>query len=162
LFSFLPELPFALSFRTMTGFLFSDFDDNFMIPSRAIDRVDRSYLLCVIMMSATASGNLSLSFSTTSTMADIQALLTALDVFTRAPDKVSLEKANAWLQDFQHSVITLSPWPPTTTSDSPPSACSHSLRRGRPVTSFYDRQMHPPLQSYLQLKHSGQRSASLC
>lgn len=94
-------------------------------------------------------------------MADIQALLTALDVFTRAPDKLSLEKANAWLQDFQHSVNTLSPWPPTTTSDSPPSACSHSLRRGRPVTSFYDRQMHPPLQSYLQLKHSGQRSASL-
>ena len=42
-------------------------------------------------------------------MADIQALLAALDVFTRAPDKASLEKANAWLQDFQHSVITLSP-----------------------------------------------------
>ncbi|KAI9445107.1 ARM repeat-containing protein [Lactarius indigo] len=36
-------------------------------------------------------------------MADIQALLAALDVFTRAPDKASLEKANAWLQDFQHS-----------------------------------------------------------
>ncbi|KAI0307897.1 armadillo-type protein [Multifurca ochricompacta] len=36
-------------------------------------------------------------------MADIQALLTALDVFSRAPDKASLEKANAWLQDFQHS-----------------------------------------------------------
>ncbi len=49
--------------------------------------------------------------STTSTMADIQALLTALDVFTRAPDKASLEKANTWLQDFQHSVNTLSPWP---------------------------------------------------
>ena len=49
---------------------------------------------------------------TTSTMADIQALLAALDVFTRAPDKASLEKANAWLQDFQHSVNTLSPWPP--------------------------------------------------
>ncbi len=44
-------------------------------------------------------------------MADIQALLTALDVFTRAPDKASLEKANTWLQDFQHSVNTLSPWP---------------------------------------------------
>jgi transportin-3 len=44
-------------------------------------------------------------------MADIQDLLTALDVFTRAPDKASLEKANAWLQDFQHSVNTLSPWP---------------------------------------------------
>ncbi|THH18937.1 hypothetical protein EW146_g2139 [Bondarzewia mesenterica] len=36
-------------------------------------------------------------------MADIQALLSALDVFSRAPDKASLEKANAWLQDFQHS-----------------------------------------------------------
>ncbi|KAI0274761.1 ARM repeat-containing protein [Gloeopeniophorella convolvens] len=36
-------------------------------------------------------------------MADLQALLAALDVFTRAPDKASLEKANAWLQDFQHS-----------------------------------------------------------
>jgi hypothetical protein len=42
-------------------------------------------------------------------MADIQALLAALDVFTRAPDKASLEKANAWLQDFQHSVNTISP-----------------------------------------------------
>ncbi|ETW87387.1 hypothetical protein HETIRDRAFT_431738 [Heterobasidion irregulare TC 32-1] len=36
-------------------------------------------------------------------MADIQALLAALDVFSRAPDKPSLDKANAWLQDFQHS-----------------------------------------------------------
>ncbi|KAI0053348.1 ARM repeat-containing protein [Auriscalpium vulgare] len=36
-------------------------------------------------------------------MSDIQALLSALDVFSRAPDRVSLEKANAWLQDFQHS-----------------------------------------------------------
>jgi hypothetical protein len=42
------------------------------------------------------------------TMADIQAVLAALDIFTRAPDKDSLEKANSWLQDFQHSVITLS------------------------------------------------------
>ena len=46
------------------------------------------------------------------TMADIQALLAALDVFTRAPDKASLNEANAWLQDFQHSVITLSPVDP--------------------------------------------------
>jgi transportin-3 len=38
-------------------------------------------------------------------MADIQALLSALDVFSRAPDKESLERANSWLQDFQHSVI---------------------------------------------------------
>ncbi|KIL70937.1 hypothetical protein M378DRAFT_66491 [Amanita muscaria Koide BX008] len=36
-------------------------------------------------------------------MSDIQALLSAIDVFSRAPDKTSLETANAWLQDFQHS-----------------------------------------------------------
>lgn len=42
-------------------------------------------------------------------MADLQGLLSALDVFSRAPDRDALEKANSWLQDFQHSVTTLSP-----------------------------------------------------
>ena len=42
-------------------------------------------------------------------MADIPALLAALDVFTRAPDRAAIEKANHWLQDFQHSVNTVSP-----------------------------------------------------
>ena len=37
-------------------------------------------------------------------MDNVQPLLSALDVFTRAPDKTSLENANAWLQEFQHSV----------------------------------------------------------
>lgn len=37
-------------------------------------------------------------------MADITALLDALNVFSSAPDKTSIAKANAWLQDFQHSV----------------------------------------------------------
>src|SRR5260221_1459367 len=37
-------------------------------------------------------------------MADIQALLSALDVFSRAPEKASIDRANSWLQDFQHSV----------------------------------------------------------
>ncbi|KAJ3779117.1 armadillo-type protein [Lentinula raphanica] len=53
-------------------------------------------------------------------MADISALLAALDVFTRTPDKASLDKANNWLQDFQHSpeawstcnVLLLSPEAP--------------------------------------------------
>ncbi|KAJ7634215.1 armadillo-type protein [Mycena polygramma] len=36
-------------------------------------------------------------------MADVQAVLSALDVFSRAPDKASLSQANTWLQDFQHS-----------------------------------------------------------
>ncbi|KAF9076184.1 armadillo-type protein [Rhodocollybia butyracea] len=36
-------------------------------------------------------------------MADIPALLAALDVFAQAPDKTSLDKANNWLQEFQHS-----------------------------------------------------------
>ncbi|KAJ3553023.1 hypothetical protein NM688_g3839 [Phlebia brevispora] len=36
-------------------------------------------------------------------MAGVQAVLSALDVFSRTPDKVALENANSWLQDFQHS-----------------------------------------------------------
>ncbi|KAF5337203.1 hypothetical protein D9611_003114 [Ephemerocybe angulata] len=36
-------------------------------------------------------------------MADIQSLISALDVFGRATDKASLDSANSWLQDFQHS-----------------------------------------------------------
>ncbi|KAK0478249.1 armadillo-type protein [Armillaria novae-zelandiae] len=56
-------------------------------------------------------------------MDNIQPLLSVLDVFTRAPDKISLENANTWLQDFQHSseawatsnVLLLSP-------DAPPAA----------------------------------------
>lgn len=39
-------------------------------------------------------------------MAGVQAVLSALDVFSRAPDKLALENANIWLQDFQHSVNT--------------------------------------------------------
>lgn len=42
-------------------------------------------------------------------MADIQALLSALEVFNGAPDKAAIERANSWLQDFQHSVNCLSP-----------------------------------------------------
>ena len=36
--------------------------------------------------------------------ANVQAVLSALDVFSRAPEKAALEQANTWLQDFQHSV----------------------------------------------------------
>ncbi|KAI0673417.1 ARM repeat-containing protein [Trametes maxima] len=36
-------------------------------------------------------------------MANVQAVLSALGVFTRAPEKAALEQANTWLQDFQHS-----------------------------------------------------------
>lgn len=42
-------------------------------------------------------------------MTDIQGLLSALEVFSSAPDKASIERANSWLQDFQHSVNCLSP-----------------------------------------------------
>lgn len=37
-------------------------------------------------------------------MTEIQAVISCLDVFSRAPDKASLDAANTWLQDFQHSV----------------------------------------------------------
>ncbi|KZT05860.1 ARM repeat-containing protein [Laetiporus sulphureus 93-53] len=36
-------------------------------------------------------------------MASVQAVISALDVFTRAPDKAALDQASNWLQDFQHS-----------------------------------------------------------
>jgi hypothetical protein len=49
-------------------------------------------------------------FISTFVMADVQAVLSALQVFNGAPDKASLEGANIWLQDFQHSVNHLSPW----------------------------------------------------
>ncbi|KAF9568488.1 ARM repeat-containing protein [Agrocybe pediades] len=53
-------------------------------------------------------------------MTSIQDLLSALEVFGRAPDKASIERANSWLQDFQHSpeawstcnVLLLSPEAP--------------------------------------------------
>ncbi|KAI9461827.1 armadillo-type protein [Boletus coccyginus] len=56
-------------------------------------------------------------------MDNIQPLLSALDVFTRAPDKASLDNVNSWLQEFQHSpdawstcnLLLLSP-------DAPPAA----------------------------------------
>lgn len=43
---------------------------------------------------------------TQTAMAAVQAVLSALDVFSRAPDKAALDQANTWLQDFQHSVNT--------------------------------------------------------
>ncbi|KAH9846826.1 ARM repeat-containing protein [Lenzites betulinus] len=53
-------------------------------------------------------------------MANVQAVLSALQVFSRAPEKAALEQANTWLQDFQHSsdawatcnVLLLSPEAP--------------------------------------------------
>lgn len=40
-------------------------------------------------------------------MTSVQAVLSALDVFSQAPNKAALENANRWLQEFQHSVNTL-------------------------------------------------------
>ncbi|KAH9944146.1 ARM repeat-containing protein [Epithele typhae] len=53
-------------------------------------------------------------------MANVQAVLSALEVFSRVPEKAALEQANTWLQDFQHSseawstcnVLLLSPEAP--------------------------------------------------
>ncbi|RPD64848.1 ARM repeat-containing protein [Lentinus tigrinus ALCF2SS1-6] len=54
-------------------------------------------------------------------MANVQAVLSALEVFSQAPEKAALDRANTWLQDFQHSseawatcnVLLLSPEAPT-------------------------------------------------
>ena len=50
--------------------------------------------------------SLSASSTSYSIMANVQAVLSALEVFSRAPEKAALEQANSWLQDFQHSVNT--------------------------------------------------------
>lgn len=41
---------------------------------------------------------------TTSIMADVQAVLQALDALNKPTNKAAFAAANAWLQDFQHSV----------------------------------------------------------
>ena len=42
----------------------------------------------------------------THTMAGVEAVVAALNVFAGAADKLAIDNANAWLQDFQHSVNT--------------------------------------------------------
>ena len=39
-------------------------------------------------------------------MANVQAVLSALEVFSRAPEKAALEQANSWHHDLQHTVNT--------------------------------------------------------
>ncbi|KAG1757672.1 armadillo-type protein [Suillus lakei] len=76
--------------------------------------------------------------------ANIQALLSALNVFTRAPDKTSLENANSWLQDFQHSpeawstcnVLLLSP-------DAPPAAKLFAAQTFRSKVTYDLHQVDP-------------------
>ncbi|KAG2755573.1 ARM repeat-containing protein [Suillus brevipes Sb2] len=76
--------------------------------------------------------------------ANIQALLSALSVFTRAPDKTSLENANSWLQDFQHSpeawstcnVLLLSP-------DAPPAAKLFAAQTFRSKVTYDLHQVDP-------------------
>ena len=47
-------------------------------------------------------------------MADIQAVLQALDALNKPSDKAAFTAANAWLQDFQHSVNTCFAFGPPT------------------------------------------------
>ncbi|RDB28567.1 Uncharacterized protein C11G11.07 [Hypsizygus marmoreus] len=100
-------------------------------------------------------------------MADIQALLSALEVFSKAPDKVSLERANSWLQDFQHSpeawatcnVLLLSP-------DAPPAAKLFAAQTFRSKVTYdlqqVDQQNIPALRdtllTALERYHSGPRT----
>ncbi|KAH7928534.1 ARM repeat-containing protein [Leucogyrophana mollusca] len=100
-------------------------------------------------------------------MTEIQALLSALDVFSRAPDKTSLENANSWLQDFQHSpeawstcnVLLLSP-------DAPPAAKLFAAQTFRSKVTYDLHQVDPsnllPLRdtlvTALQSYHSGPKT----
>ncbi|KAF8898840.1 armadillo-type protein [Infundibulicybe gibba] len=100
-------------------------------------------------------------------MADIQALLAALDVFSQTPDKASLERANSWLQDFQHSpeawatcnVLLLSP-------DAPPTARLFAAQTFRSKVTYDLHQVDPQelpalrdtLLAALQRYHTGPRT----
>ncbi|KAH7910876.1 armadillo-type protein [Hygrophoropsis aurantiaca] len=100
-------------------------------------------------------------------MTEIQALLSALDVFSRAPDKSALENANAWLQDFQHSpeawstcnVLLLSP-------DAPPAAKLFAAQTFRSKVTYDLHQVDPsnllPLRdtlvTALQSYHTGPKT----
>ena len=42
-------------------------------------------------------------------MDEVQTVEEALNVFSRTPDKDQLDRANRWLQEFQHSVNTAFP-----------------------------------------------------
>ncbi|KAJ8083950.1 Nuclear import receptor [Marasmius tenuissimus] len=84
-------------------------------------------------------------------MTDIQAVLSALEVFTQTPDKAALEKANLWLQDFQHStaawstcnVLLLSP-------DAPPAAKVFAAQTFRAKVTYDLNQVDPSQLSSLR------------
>ncbi|KAJ7932491.1 armadillo-type protein [Mycena leptocephala] len=100
-------------------------------------------------------------------MAEIQAVLSAIDVFSRAPDKASLDQANAWLQDFQHSpdawatcnVLLLSP-------DVPPAAKLFAAQTFRAKVTYDLHQVDPAnlpsfrdtLIAALERHHTGPRA----
>ncbi|KAJ7596941.1 armadillo-type protein [Mycena floridula] len=101
------------------------------------------------------------------TMADMQALFAALNVFSGAPDKASLDQANTWLQDFQHSteawstcnVLLLSP-------DAPPAAKLFAAQTFRTKVIYDLHQVDPSdfpslrdtLLTALQQYHAGPRT----
>ncbi|OCH94769.1 ARM repeat-containing protein [Obba rivulosa] len=84
-------------------------------------------------------------------MTTVQAVVSALDVFSRAPDKAALDRANTWLQDFQHSpdawstcnVLLLSP-------DAPPAAKLFAAQTFRTKVTYDLHEMSEP--DLLQLR----------
>ncbi|KAH9937196.1 ARM repeat-containing protein [Fomitopsis serialis] len=100
-------------------------------------------------------------------MAAVQAVLSALDVFSRAPDKAALDQANTWLQDFQHSrdswstcnVLLLSP-------DAPPAAKLFAAQTFRAKVTYDLHEMDPAdvfrlrdtLVTALETYHAGPRT----
>ncbi|KAF4573006.1 Armadillo-like helical [Pleurotus pulmonarius] len=66
----------------------------------------------------------------------IQELLSVLDVFSRAPDKASLDKANSWLQEFQHSPEAWSTCDAILHSPAPPAAQLFAAQTFRTKVTF--------------------------
>lgn len=104
------------------------------------------------------------------TDAGIKQVLAALEVFSGKPDRASLEKANAWLQTFQHSVRLswMIPYEAMdvllTTSLLAPliaSSINHSRNLGPLATSYFYLQTCQNLEEHSRLSPSVQRCLPL-
>jgi hypothetical protein len=78
--------------------------------------------------------------------AELRSLIDALEVFNQAPDKASIDRANSWLQDFQHSVNSFrhSAYE-RGGSNGNIDVVTPRPKRGQHANICWLRQMHPPL-----------------
>jgi len=60
--------------------------------------------VAILTKASSLEPGVSLTMATTTTDPALQQVIQAIQVFSQVPDKKQLADANAWLQNFQHSV----------------------------------------------------------